>query len=680
MGLQKLLLQPGVNTLATPTLAEGGWSESNLIRFRDGYLEKNMGWSRLSDDQVVGVCRSMHGWTDLDGIDWLALGTNSNLEVLSNGTIYDITPLRDTANVTVDFSTVSGTVEVTIVDTGHGALEGDYVYIPIYVSVGGIVIQGQYLITSVPDANTFTIDAASAATATVNNGGAVPVFDTTMSSADVDVTLEDHGLSVNDIFEIPVSTTVGGITLSGQYLVQSVADADTFTITHSGAASSTATASENSGNVRLQYYIASGGVSTVVTQGYGGGGYGLGTWGYGDPGATFTVLLRYWFLENFGVTLIACVSYGPMYEWDSPLSTNPRATLISAAPSISTAMFIAMPALQVVSLGAEVGGTQDPLLIRWSDAGDYNTWTAASTNQAGSYRLTHGSRIIGGIQGALSGLIWTDDALWQMQYIGLPFVYTFTLISHGCGLIAPLAMGLLDRDVYWMGIRGFFRYGSGAPEQLDCPVWDSIFLDLDTANMDKCICGVNSAESEVMWFFPSVSGGTGEIDSYVRRNAQGVWDYGPAGTLYARTAWHSDSSGVSLPAGVDLNNYVQEHEVGYNADGSAMTGVRVQSGYLDIEDGQQMYKVDQFVPDFKLLGTDPEVDITFHVLDHPNGSPVTHGPYTVTGDTQWVTILPAMRGRQVSVEISSDQIDSWWRLGAIRLRTAPSGRRPATGG
>lgn len=686
MGLSKLLLQPGANTLATKTLAEGTWIETNCVRFREGFLEKQLGWERLSDDQVAmpagGVARNLHGLTDSDSFNYLAIGSNTNLEILLNGQIYDITPLRATVNVAVDFSTVLGDATVTIVDVAHGGTTGDEIEIVVPVSVGGFILWGNYIITVV-DVDTYTIESATAATATVNNGGAVPEFETTNLDQTVVVNFDDHGLAVNDIFLIEVSTSVGGLTLVGSVLVATVPDADTFTFEWVSAATSTASAFENSGNARILYLISPGGASTVLVQGYGSGTYGTGTWGEGAPGSEFLVPLRYWFLENIGETLIAAISQGTLYEWNPPVTS--RATEVTAAPDLMNSMFVAMPTTAVVALGAEVLGVQDPLLVRWSDTGNINDWTASITDQAGSYRLSHGKKIIGGLQGPTSSLIWTDDALWQMQYVGPPFIFTFREVSHGCGLIAPLAMGTLNSIVYWMGVNGFYRYGAGSPETLPCPIWDTIFMDFDDANADKCICGISATTDEVYWFYPSLSGGTGEIDSYVRVNTDGQWDFGPSGTLLARTAWGSTEGG--FPPSVDLNSYVQQQETGYNADQSAMTGVLARSGYMDIDDGQEMSEIGQIIPDFKWRGTDPEVQLTFYVIDDPSeddpeqgNTPRSFGPYTVTPQTRWFTVLPAMRGRQISVEITSEGEDMWWRLGAIRYRLAPAGRRPQTGG
>lgn len=671
MAMVKLTLKPGVTTEATPTLAMGTWAETNLVHWRDNFLEKMFGWIKISLTQIVGVARTLLGFLDANSVQYIAIGTNRRLEVWQNGQVYDITPLRDTNNVAVVLDTTIGSPTVTITDAGHGGTTGDEVVIPVPIAVGGLIIQGTYTITVV-NANDYTVEAAGNATANVVNGGAVPSFATTIGLSTITVTLAAHGYTNGQIFTVQVSTVVGGITIVGDYVVSGAA-ANTFVITDSEVASGTATGSENGGSAQYEYLLSPGLVSSAVVAGYGTGAWGMGPWGIGAGGTVSH--LRYWFLDNFSAILIACIGYGKMYSWASPV-TN-RAVEIAGAPTISTSMFIAMPQQQVVSLGAEVLGVQDPLLVRYSDAGDYTDWIASTTNQAGSYRLSRGTRIMGGLQGPMSGLIWTDTDLWQMQYVGPPFIYTFIQIATGMGLIAPLAMGILGRNVYWMSQQGFYIYGSGAPSSVPCDVWDTIFQDLDAQNLDKIIAATDSVTGEVAWFYPSWSGGTGEIDAYVRVNIAGQWDYGPATTAFARTAW-SDGNLAGLPVAVTLDNYLVQHETGYNDDTGAMVGVRAMSGYVDIGEGQDMVQVDQIVPDFKLLGTNPSISLSLWVLDEPTGTPVEFGPYTVDGSTSIISVLPEARGRQVAVEISSDAVDTWWRLGAVRLRTKPSGRRPMT--
>lgn len=672
MPMQRLTLQPGINTEATQTQARGTWSKSNLIRFRDGYVEKRTGWTKLCNTALTGTCRRLHNWMDLDLNKYVVAGTTERLQLVLAGTLYDITPLRDTVNIAVSFDTTDTSTTVNITDASHGGSTGDTINLVVPVSIGGIILQGYYEITVV-DTNNYTIESATPATATVSAGGAVPVFDTTMSSDTVQVTLADHGYVVGSVFTVQVSTSVGGLTIVGQYLVDTVIDPDTFTILADSSASSTATVAENGGNAQIEYLIPPGPVSNQMLNGWGTGTWGTGTWGVGTGSASFLEFLRYWSLDNFQLDLLACYNGGPIYTWTPPPSTGGRATLLTGdPPDYNNSIFVAMPQLQCISLGAEVLGTLDPLLIRWCDIGDDTVWTASATNQAGSYRLSRGSRIVGGLQASQSALVWTDSDLWQMQYIGLPYVYSFSIIAEGCGLIGPLAAGVSDRSVLWMTRQGFYTYGAGSVSAVPCSVWDTIFQDLDYDNADKIVCAPESARNEVTWFFPSLSGGTGEIDSYVKLNTlTGNWDYGPVGTLLTRTAW-IDHNVVGDAVSVDLEKYIQQEDYGYDADDAAMTGVMAETGFIDIAEGEEMVYADQIIPDFKLLGTDPEITLTVIALDWPFGTPVEHGPYTIGQTTEFISTQ--IRCRQLAFRINCDNLDTWFRFGAPRVRTAPSGR------
>lgn len=666
MPYQKVTLKPGITTEATQTLAEGTWSRSNRIRWRDGYLEKMLGWVRMSSTALSGTCRSLHAWQDLDAISYLACGTNSRLQLMTQAEVFDITPLRATANVAVDFSTVMGDETVTIVDTAHGGATGDTVLILVPVSVGGIILQGYYEITVI-DPDTYTIEAADAATATVNNGGAVPEFDTTMGSADVDVTFEDHGLSMGDEFEIQVSTAVGGLTLFGTYQVQSVTSADVFVIDGGGNAGSTANAFENSGNARFLYLIAAGLVSSTYQQGWGTGGWGLGPWGVGEAGATYLVRMRVWSLDNFALDLIAAPSGGPIYSWTPPDLTVRAALVGGTSPDFNQGIFVAMPQLQVVSWGAEVLGAQDPLLVRWCDTGDFTDWVATSTNQAGSYRLSRGSRIVGALQGPLAGLLWTDVDLWQMQYVGLPFIYSFNIIGKGCGLVGPLAAAVIDRHVYWMSLQGFYVFGTGSVTPVPCAVWDTVFQDINLDYIDKVVAAASSTQREIAFYYPSAQG-DGEIDRYVKLNTiTGEWDYGEL----VRTAW-TDLSVFGYPIGVDETGLIMQHDQTYDADGEAMEDVMAETGFVDLAEGENIIYLDQIIPDFKLMGTDPEVNLYMKMLDWPFGTAVEYGPFRVTSNTKFITTQ--MRGRQAAFRIECNKKGTWFRMGAPRVRLAPAGR------
>jgi hypothetical protein len=390
-----------------------------------------------------------------------------------------------------------------------------------------------------------------------------------------------------------------------------------------------------------------------------------------SSGSTQLTPLRNWYLDNFGEILLAVPTNGGLYEWTPPVSSANVATVVATAPLYSAGMFVAMPQAQVVCLGTEVGGSQDPLLIRWSDAGDYTNFTASSTNQAGSFHLGKGSKIVGGLQAPQAGLIWSDIDLWAMQYIQPPFIYSFTVVGSGCGLIAPKAMATLGRNTFFTSIKGFFVFGDSGVAPLTCPVWDKVFKDLDLDNVNKCFMAANSLFNEVSLFFPSISGGTGEIDSYVKLNVlEGTWDYGDM----VRYSW-IDESVFGAPMGVDGNNLIQQHETSLNANGSAMLGVSAETGYADVAQGTMFMFIDQIIPDFLWTGSesDPSISITIYATNYPGDDPVAYGPFTVTPGTEYIPVR--IRARQLAFKIDCDGIDVFWRLAAVRYRGAPAGRR-----
>lgn len=671
MPFEKIILHPGVDVQKTKTLNNGSWSLSNLIRWREGLLEKMGGWRHLSATAIPGVVRGLHAFQDLSSIDYLAAGSNSRLQLYSAGTITDITPIRATHNVTVAFSTTSSSAVVNVKDTANGASAGDWVNIIVPVSVGGIIIQGFYLINTIVDADNYTIT-AGVATGTITNGGAVPLFTTVNTSNIVTVTLNNHGYVLGNAFTVQVSTTVGGLTILGVYIVNTIIDANNFTILTVSTASSSTSGSENSGNARLQYLLSSGPSTDTTIAGWGGGGWGLGTWGIGTTSTLAVTPLRNWFLDNFGQNLVAIYTNGPLYQWIPPIADGNVATIVSNAPTISVGMFVAMPQAQVVLLGTAVSGTQDPLLIRWSDNGDYTSsgaWTASSTNQAGSYRLSKGSRIVGGVQAPNAGVIWTDTDAWLMQYIQQPFIYGFNIIGTGCGLLSPKGFTLLAGVVYWLSLKGIFAYDiGGSVRPVLCPVWDKIFGDLDIVNSDKAFAASNSLFNEAMYFYPSLSGATTEIDSYVKHNVfENLWDYGNL----VRTAW-IDESVFGNPIAVDGNSILQQHEIGTDNDGSPIDSL-AQSGYIDIASGEMFIMINWLIPDFLLQGTSPSVTITLYAIDFPGDTPRTYGPFTVTSTTQYINVRA--RARQMAIKIENNTLGTYWRIGAIRYRGAPAGRR-----
>lgn len=659
LSYNEITIVPGINTTNTPMLNQSGWSSSQLVRFLQGKVQKLGGWARWVNQAVFGVCRGIFAWQDLNSQGYIVCGTNNTLEIITTGMIFDITPQTSTANLTTPFTTISGTNTMSVAATANGTLAGDAFYLVTNTSVNNQTLYaGYYGVVSVTDANDFIASTTKTFTASVN-GGVTALFTTTSPSPNVQVTLAGHGLIAGNPYYVNVSTSVGGITLVGEYFVATVIDANNFTFNSGTNASSSTNTHENSGHVRINFLLNSGLVSSTNQTGYGVGVYGLGTYGFGSPSSSIS-FLREWSLGNWGYQLLANPTGGGIYLWDptSGLTSNP-ATIISQAPTCNM-MFIAMPERQVVALGTN----GDPLNIGWSDVEDYTDWTPTVINQAGSFRLPSGSRIVGGIQAQQAALIWTDLGLWLMQYINEPFIYGFTNIASGCGLIGARAMGILGGVVFWQSLGNFFRYASGV-QVLPCPVWDIIFGNLNLAQAEKITTAVNSQFNEIAWYFPSASG-TGEVDTYVKYNdMDAVWDYG----ILTRTAF-MDKSVVINAAGVDGNGLIQQHEIGNDADGVAMDSW-VETGYFKMADGFIFMFLERIIPDF-IMTSGSQMSVTVGVVDYPDDVPTTM-TFPFTSTTEFIVVR--LRGRLCSLKFESNELGTFYRMGSPLSVTAQMGRR-----
>lgn len=687
MGTQTVKIEPGVNTEYTTSLLSGAYQSTNLIRFApSGLPQKLGGWTKFYPFAIGSPVTALHAWEDLSATLHLAFGATAQLGVITSGFLDDITPQINVTNPAVSFSTNSGSNLVTIVDTGSQATTYDTVIIGTQVSVGGIVLFGSYQVTQAISANSYKITAASNATSNVTNGGAVPTFTTTSGSPIVTVVMNNHGYSVGSTFPVVVTTTVAAITLLGFYTVASVIDANTFTIVGSTQANAGATVSMNGGNANLTYYVTPGPSAAGV--GYGVGGYGSGGYGDGVAPPPFTgtpITATDWTLDHFGGFLVACPDNGPIFTWNEQSGLY-NAQMIANAPTINTGIFVSMSAEIIIAYGSSVLGVQDPLLINWCSAGDYTVWTASTTNLAGSFRLSRGSRIVGGLQGPQYGLIWTDLDVWSMTFLGLPNVFGFTELATGCGLASKFAAGVLGTTVYWMsytppssgasptsGAGQFYSLpGGGSVTPVPCTVWDFIFQNIDNANVSKIRCGVNSQFGEITWYFP-VGGGTGVNTAYVKFTPQfNCWDIGYLG----RSAW-IDQSVFGPAIGADSGtNYIYQHETSNDADGQAM-GEFVNSGYWAMSDGQDQMFCDLMLPDMrfgKLGGAQSaSVNVSFTYADYAVGTSYTTPTYTMTS-TSPPYINVRFRGRLSSINIGNSTVGSFWRLGGLRTRVAPDGR------
>ena len=684
MPFKAISLQPGVNVETTANLTQNSWTSSQLVRFRDGMAEKLGGWSHMNHTTLTGTCRGMWAWADFAGNAYAIMGTEQRLEVYQGGSIFDVTPWIQSDNSPVNFSTVINTPNVTVIDASYSqAVIGDWVQIVTPVSVGGIVLHGFYQVTAVPSPTSWTIVAASNATSTVNNGGAVPTFTTVFGQANIKVTLANNGLSNGSVFQIDVTTVAGGITMmAGQiYGVTGTIGANQFIIAPGPNAVSSGTTAMNGGSAAFNYLLHTGLVSAVPGSGYGIGIYGAGLYGSGGTTGSNTALqkLRNWFIHNWGEQALASYTGGTLYFWQPPYTFNNVAQPVPNAPKITNGSFIGMPEQIAIAWGCSIGATttQDPNLLRWSDVSDYTDWTASASNQAGSFRFPSGSEIVGCIQGAQSALIFTDVDMWLMTYIGAPLVFGFQKIADGVDLYAPRAVGLWESTAVWVTHNAFHVWDGNSVQIIPCTVWDTFFQNLNETQKDKIFCAVNSWYSEAAWFYPTAD--SQEINMYVKYNLRDhVWDYGSL----IRTAWQDDNV-FGAPIGIDTNGYMQQHETSPDADGQPLIWF-IQSGNMTLDDGTNFCFLERLIPDFNYYGgpdgpnpVNPQVQVSIITQDYPTDPSVTYGPFvaTPTSPNNPGVLITRARGRVFAFRYGDNTVGSWARTGATRALYAKAGRR-----
>ena len=477
------------------------------------------------------------------------------------------------------------------------------------------------------------------------------------------------------------SLVANGPSLFGNYIVQSVTSSSVFIITAPSPAPVTLTSvAMNGGNVRLIYSFGSG--PQITTTGYGIGGYGKGGYGTGtsvSSGSGSPIgSVDDWTLDNWGEILIASphnssvdsVQFQGVYSWQ-PTSNTPYAQIIPQAPPVNEGIFVAMPQRQIIAYGSTFTGIQDPLLVRWCDVSNYSAWIGTVVNQAGSYRIPKGSRIVGGLQAPQQCLLWTDISLWSMQYVGSPYIYSFNEIASGCGLIAKKAACVMDGTAFWMGQSQFYMLSGNGVEAIACPVWDTVFQELDFANLNKIRACANSRFKEITWYYPIV-GGSGENTNYIKFNAYlNQWDFGTLG----RSAWINESV-LGPPIAADPSSlYIYQHEISPDADGSPILA-SFSTGYFSIADGDAKVFVDQVWPDMKwgYYGQSQNATITFSInyTDYPGQAAYNTGNYTLTQGTTFIS--PRIRARLLQLNFSSSDVGTWWRIGGVRYRFAPDGQ------
>jgi len=711
MPLQKLQLRPGVNRESTTLANEGGWFECDKVRFRSGYPQKLGGWTPISSYTYLGVARSLWNWVTLRGYNLLGVGTNIKYYVESGGIYNDITPVREVMVLTNPFTTVSGSAIVTVTDVGHGAIDGDYVTFSGASTVGGLSLNNEYRITYV-NANSYTITASSTASSSTTGGGTVTAtyqinigqatfgYQTGWSAglwggfvAGAKQTTLSASLSSSNT-NIAVVSTTGFSNATGTVLIDSELakytgnTATIFTGATRGANGTIATTHANNSIVYNATSFTGWGQSAA----------------YGIPQQ-----LRLWSEANFGEYLIINPRGGALYMWVPTYSvsgsltfTNPAVLLSSGSsgvyqtdtscPSVANYVMVSDASRFVIAFGANDYGetSQDPMLVRWSDQEDYQVWAPAITNQAGSYRLSSGSYIVTAQQTRQEILIWTDAALFSMQYLGPPYVWGFNILSDNISIMGPNAVATVNNITYWMGVDKFYAY-SGRVETLPCSLRQFVFGDINLAQSSQFFAGTNEGYSEIWWGY--CSSNSDVVDRYVIYNyLDQVWYYG---TL-RRSAW-LDSPLREYPMAATYQNTIVYQESGN--DDTEINGTTlpissyIQSSDFDIGDGHNYGFVWRMIPDITFDGSSTPApaypQVTFAVRPRYNpGAPYgtadtpsvtsaqsynTVKNYTVQEFTQ--IVYTRLRGRQMAFRISSDQLGCQWQLGVPRIDVRPDGRR-----
>ena len=697
MPLQKLQFKPGINREGTNYSNEGGWYDCDKIRFRSGNPEKIGGWSQQNTAQFLGTARSMWGWVDLAGNNYLGVGTNLKYYI-QLGSYYDVTPIVTTSTLVnkcaTAFSTLNGTITatattITLVATASFPTTGGIIRIDSetisYTGVSGLTLTG--LVRGINGTT------AAAHTTGANVGGYT-----------VTITDVSYNPFTGDYLTITGGSTFGGITLSGEYVVTGVPTASTYTIT--AATFATSQVSATGGTIVVAYQLPVG--TNIATFGTG---WGTGTWGRGSWGSGYSSVLssqlRLWTNDNYGQNLLIAPRTGAIYYWLASSGVGTRAqpldTLATAAGRDGTFVpnnvyqVLTAPIQQfVICMGsnpyqvATPNTTFNPLLVRWSDQADEYQWVPAVTNQSGEFALSNGSEIIGARTTRQEILIWTDTALYSMQYLGAPYVWGFQILMDNLSIMSPNAMVTVNNVTYWMGRDKFYMY-SGRVETLPCTVRQYIFQDINLDQNYQIVAGSNEGYNEVWWFY--VSNDTANstvIDKYVIFNyLDQVWYFGSL----SRTAW-LDSSLQPYPIATDYNNRILYHESGVNDNATSATlpiDAYIQSSDFDIGDGHNFGFVWRILPDINFNGSNvdsPSVTMTvkprqnsgtaYGTADSPkvqssNVYSNTQNFYNIQEFTGQV--YTRIRGRQMAFRIESNTVGVSWQLGAPRIDIRPDGRR-----
>jgi hypothetical protein len=711
MPLTKLQFRPGINQEVTSYSNEGGWRDCDKIRFRFGYPEKLGGWEKFSSSTYLGSARALHNWIALDGSNYLGVGTHLKYYIEEGGSFNDITPIRlTTGSGDVTFAATNGSTTITVTEAGHGAVENDFVTFSGAASLGGnitaAVLNIEYQIVSIVNANSYTITASVAANSSdTGNGGSSTVgtyqinvgLDSTVggtgwgaglyggvAAGALETTINEGGTFSDSDTTLTVTSGTG---IANNDLI--LIDNEILKVTNVSTNDLTVTRAQSGTEASTH---ADGATVTLIE---GNASSDNDYFGWGDAasgGLTTTTQIRLWSHDNFGEDLLINARDGGIFYWDRTNNLSTRAVELStrtgtkrSVPTIAKQVLVSDQDRHVLAFGCDgLGGAsdtqgdgvQDPLLIRFSSQEDPVTWYPLATNTAGDLRLGSGSTFVQAVETKREILVWTDTALFSLRFIGPPFTFGLSQLASNITIMGPNAAVATEDVVYWMGIDNFYVY-AGRTQQLPCSVRQKVFGDFNTAESDKVTSGINSEFSEIFWFYPSAS--STENDKYVIYNyGEKVWYFGSL----ARTAWLDRGTRANpLAAG---SQYIFNHEIGFDDDGSAMTSF-IESAAIDIGDGDKFTYIRRVIPDLTFLGStnlsSPQAVFTVKSRRFPGASFDNTDAGTaigsISGDVETFTeqLHLRSRGRAFAVRVESTALGTKWKLGSPRVDLRPDGRQ-----
>jgi len=699
MPLQKVLFKPGVNRENTRYTNEGGWYESDKVRFRQGTPEKIGGWVQYSANTFAGVCRALWDWVTLSNTNLLGVGTSVKYYINRGGTFYDITPIRSTVTLTNPFSVAAaGTSIVNVFDVAHGCSNQSTVTFSGagVTGLGGNItaakLKGAFQITLLDNDN-FTITVAAVSNATdvsgspgggtvitqyqVNAGPAFQVPYNGWGAGTWGAGTWGNGASSTNALQLWNARNFGqdlvyGARGQGVYYWNADKELTPIQVTISIAAPGVITlpAGFSFKNGTLVQFESSGALPTGLAVGT--------TYFVRDSsGTNFSVAAT---ISGAAITTSGSQS-GLQYISQRGVNLygveDPNTPIVHNYLLVSDSRF-------VILFGTNdfQSTVLDPLLVRWSDQESPFIWEPLPTNQAGSLRLTLGSQIVAAVQTRQEIVIITDQAVYSMQYLGPPFIWGAQPLGDNISIIGPNAAILASGVVYWMGVDKFYMY-DGRVQTLSCDLLRYVFSDLNMEQNQQVFAGTNEGFNEIWWFYCSAN--STAIDKYVIFNyIENAWYYGSM----ARTAW-LDTGLLASPIAATYNYKILSHEVGVddNETGTpAPIEAYISSSEFDIEDGHNVAQVWRMLPDLTFNGSTagsvPELTMTLYGLTNSgSGATSSSSRNVVKGSNYVITeeftgqIYTRVRGRQMILRGLSTKLGTTWQLGATRLDIRKDGKR-----